>query len=107
MRLFIFELLYFAIDAVKDPLLRTDHELPHEEVTIKLRHFLMDQQRVQLLEQALNGHIMPTSTRDILNKMMMEELILDILLFGCKGAVSDDLVVVPAQRAVGTLTHLD
>lgn len=41
----------------------------------------------------------------ILNKMMMEELILDVLLLGRKGTVSDDLVVVPAQRAKGTLTH--
>lgn len=65
----------------------------------------MDQKRVQLLEQTLDGHVMPTSRMDILNKMMMEELILDILLFSRKGTVSNDLMVVPAQRAIGTLTH--
>ena len=43
MRLFIFELLYFPIDAVKDPLFRADHQLPHEEIPIELWHFLVYQ----------------------------------------------------------------
>lgn len=37
--------------------------------------------------------------------MMMEELVLDVLLLGGERTVTDDLVVVPAERAIGTLTH--
>ena len=60
---------------------------------------------MQLLEQALDGHVMPISAIDVLNEMVVKELVLDVLLLGCEGTVTDDLVVVPAQRAVGTLTH--
>lgn len=61
MGLLIFELLYFPIDAVKDPLFRTYRQLPHEEIPIKLWHFLVYQKRMQLLEQALDGHVMSIS----------------------------------------------
>lgn len=42
---------------------------------------------------------------DLLYEMMMEELILDVLLLGGEGTITDYLVVVPAKRAVGILGH--